>query len=125
MADPGWEFFEEINRLKHNRLLEKAKGTVRIDLTQGSVIDNWFIVIDSGDISVSREATAADAVLRTDRATFDQLASGRMNATAAIARGQVSVRGDSRLLIQLVRLFPAYPGTRDRRIVATGGRRQL
>jgi putative sterol carrier protein len=125
MTDPSREFFDEINRLGHDRLLEKAAGTLRIDLTEGSVIENWFITIDKGNISATREGMpSADAVLRADRATFEQVASGQVNATAAIARGQVSVRGDSRLLIQFLRLFPARPGTPGRRLVATGGRRQ-
>jgi putative sterol carrier protein len=118
------EFFDEINRLRHDRLLEKAAGTVRVDLTRDSVIENWFIVINAGDISVSRENMPADAVLRAEQATFDLVASGEMNATAAIARGEVSVRGDSRLLIQVLRLFPARPGVRGRRLVSAAGRRQ-
>nr|WP_203919619.1 SCP2 sterol-binding domain-containing protein [Rugosimonospora africana]GIH16009.1 hypothetical protein Raf01_41810 [Rugosimonospora africana] len=124
MTSPGREFFDEINRLGHDRLLEKATGTVRIDLTRDSVVESWFITINAGDISASRENTSVDAVLRADHASFDQIASGEMNATAAIARGQVTVRGDSRLLIQLVRLFPARPGTAHRRLVAAAGRRQ-
>jgi len=125
VASPSQEFFDEINRLGHHRLLEKATGTVRIDLTRDSVIENWFVVIKAGDISASRENTPANAVVRADQATFDRIARGEMNATAAIARGEVSVRGDSRLLIQFVRLFPAQPGSSGRRLIATGGRRQL
>ena len=125
MAGPSQEFFTEINRLGHDRLLEKATGTVRIDLTRDSAVESWFLVINAGDMKVSRDSAPAVAVFRTDRAVFDRIAGGETNATAAIARGEVTVQGDSRLLIQFVRLFPARPGTRDRRLVATGGRRQL
>jgi putative sterol carrier protein len=125
MAGPSQEFFDEINRLGHDRLLEKANGTIRIDLTRDSAVESWFLVIHAGDMSVSRDTSPADAVFRTDRSVFDRIAHGETNATAAIARGEVSVKGDSRLLIQFVRLFPARPGTGGRRLVATGGRRQL
>lgn len=119
------EFFDEINRLGHDRLLEKAAGTVRIELTHDSNVDSWLIRIDKGDISASAGSGEADAVFRTDREVFDRIAGGETNATAAIARGEVSIRGSSRLLIQLVRLFPARPGTPNRRLVAAAGRRQL
>jgi putative sterol carrier protein len=124
MTNPSRQFFDEINRLGHDQLLEKATGTVRIDLIRDSFVESWFITINAGDICASRENTSVDAVLRADYGTFDRIASGEMNATAAIARGQVTVRGNSRLLIQLVRLFPARPGTAHRRLVATAGRRQ-
>src|SRR5258706_7178765 len=118
MASAAQEFFHEISRLGHDRLLEKATGTVRIDLTSNSTVESWFITIKAGDIAASRESAAAGAVLRADRALFDRIASGETNATAAIARGEVSVRGESRLLIQLVRLFPGRAGTGGLRLRA-------
>jgi putative sterol carrier protein len=119
------EFFDEINRLGHDRLLEKATGTVRIELTHDSSVETWLIRIENGDISAFAGSGDAEATFRADREVFDRIASGETNATAAIARGEVSVRGSSRLLIQFVRLFPARPGSRNRRLVAAAGRRQL
>ncbi len=49
--------------------------------------------------------------MRADKAVFDKVASGRLNAVAAVLRGDLQVEGDWRLLVRMQRLFP---GRRER-----------
>ena len=51
----------------------------------------------------------ADAVIRCDKALFDEMATGRANATTAMLRGVLQSEGDLGLLMSFQRLFPAPP----------------
>ena len=57
----------------------------------------------------------ASCVAWCDRAVFDKVASGKLNAVAAVLRGDLQVEGDWRLLVCMQRLFP---GPRRRRSAA-------
>jgi putative sterol carrier protein len=121
-TDPTAEFFDELAQRGHEPLLRKASGSVRFDIADGKKIDRRFVVIDKGTITVSRRNTAADGVLRADRAFFDRIATGRVNAVAAVLRGELVIEGDWRLLVLVQRLFPGPPRSRGRR--AAAGRRR-
>ena len=45
-------------------------------------------------------------MLRAEKAAFDQVAGGTMNAMAATLRGAIELEGDPRLLVRIQRLFP-------------------
>ena len=111
MADRTAEFFDRLAG-RHQPLLGKAKGTVRIELANGGKTERWLVTFDKGDVTVSHKNTAADCTFRTDKASFDRIATGRMNAAAAALRGGVTVEGDWKLLVQLQRVFPGPPGQR-------------
>jgi putative sterol carrier protein len=106
LADPVNKFFDELERRGHEPLLEKAKGSLRIELTDGKKAERWLVVFDRGDISVSRDSTKADCSLTADRALFAQIVRGRANAVTAILRGEVSAEGELELLFLLQRVFP-------------------
>jgi hypothetical protein len=115
MASSAEEFFDQLSRRRHEHALERVTGTIRCDLVDGSDIDHWFLTIAEGDIAVSRNDAEADAVLRTDRALFDQLAGGEEYMLAAWLRGAASADGDLELLILFERLLPGRQGRRSRR----------
>jgi len=123
MADATAEFFEELNRRGHETLLEKARGTVRFDLKHGTKTDRWLVTIDKGDVSVSRRNVAADCTLRTDKAKFDGMARGEVNAVAAVLRGEMGFEGEPQLLVLFQRLFPGPRGARGPRRGTDGARR--
>jgi putative sterol carrier protein len=102
-------FFAELGERGHEPLLEKAKGTVRVELRRGRQVDRWLVAIDRGDVSVSHRNVAADVTLRTTRELFDGLASGEVNTMAAVLRGAVEFEGDPELLVLFQRLFPGPP----------------
>ena len=119
MADSTAEFFEALGRRRHEPLLEKTSGTVRVDLRDGKKTERWLVAISKGDLAVSRQSAAADCVISADRALFDKIASGRTNAVAAMLRGAITVEGDAPLLVSFQRLLPGPPRARRRRTPTT------
>jgi putative sterol carrier protein len=108
------EFFDELARRGHEPLLKRVRGTVRFDLVDGKKTERWLVTVDRGDIAVSRRNVGADCVLRTDRAVFEGMASGKLNAFAAVLRGEMVFAGDPRLMVALQRLLPAPPSRKRR-----------
>jgi putative sterol carrier protein len=113
--DPTRALFEDLAARGHEPLLKDASGTLRFDLVDGRRVEQWYVSVDQGDVTVSHEKAAADTVLRTDRTLFDQIASGRRNAMAATLRGELVPEGNLSLLMVFQRLFPGPPRSRARR----------
>ena len=118
------EFFEELGRRGHEPMLEKLTATVRFDLVRDGRIERWLLAVDKGDVAVSRRHARADCVIRADGALFDGLASGEVNAMAALLRGAIGVEGEPGVVVLFQRLFPGPAGSRDRRASAGYARRQ-
>jgi putative sterol carrier protein len=125
LADSASTFFEELERRGHEPVLEKAQGTLRIDLADGKKSEHWLVAFDKGEISVSRKNTKADCVLRTDRALFGRIVRGEANGVTAVLRGEVAAEGDLELLFLLQRVFatPKRP-RKAKKQAARGGRRR-
>jgi len=124
MPDATTEFFDALGRRGHEPMLEKVRATVRFDLADGGRTERWLVTVEKGDISVSRRNARADCVIRTDRALFQRLANGEVNAMAALLRGAIAVQGDPQLIVLFQRLLPSPPGSRDPRTAAGYARRQ-
>lgn len=116
--DATEQFFDELATRGHEPLLQKASGSVRIELVDGKRVDRRLIEIARGDIAVSRRTARADCVLRMEKALFDGIVTGRVNATAALLRGAMRVEGDVQLIVLLQRLFP---GSKDARHARPAG----
>ena len=116
--DPTARFFEELAARDHEHLLRKAKGSTRFDLVAGRKTDRWFVTVDKGDIAVTRQSVAGG--LRPPRGEGDvrQSGSGKLNAVAAVLRGDIQVEGDWRLLVRMQRLFPGPRSSRRKRAAA-------
>ncbi len=121
MPDSTAEFFEALGERGHEPLLAKIKGTLRFDLTHDKHLDHWRVEIDDGSVAVSREAGAADAAVRAERALFDRVVSGDANALAAVLRGTLEVDGENELLMRFQRVFPGPAARRRRRAGAPKG----
>jgi len=111
MTDATTAFFEQLGARGHEPLLEKATGTLRIELSNGKANARWFVTIRKGDVTVSHANRKADCVARMDEALFDRIVTGKENAMAAILRGLVGVEGKPQLLVLFQRLFPGPPGS--------------
>ncbi len=118
MTDSTSEFFGELGGRGHEPLLEKATGTLRFDLTDGKRTDRWLVSVKKGDVAVSHRNVRADCVVRADRALFDSVADGEVNAMAALLRGAMGVEGDVELLVLFQKLFPGPPRSRSPRHTA-------
>jgi putative sterol carrier protein len=118
-TDPTERFFEALAVYGHAPLLRKASGLTRFEIVSGRRTASWFVTVDKGDVTVSRQGDGPpDCVIRTDRALFDRIASGKVNAVAAVLRGDVAIDGDWRLLVWMQRLFP---GQQRKRRTTTAG----
>lgn len=113
MTDATTEFFEQLGARGHEPMLEKAKGTLRFDLTDGKRKARWLVAIEKGDVAVSHENAKADCVVRADKTLFDGIASGRENAMAAVLRGEIGIEGEREFLVWFQRLFPSPPRRRS------------
>ena len=108
-ASPAATFFDELERRGSEPLLRKVSGRVRFDLVDGARTDSWLVAVAAGELTVTREAGPADCTIRGDRAVFDEVAGGRMNATAAVLRGALTCHGNLELLFAIQRIFPEPP----------------
>jgi putative sterol carrier protein len=114
MPDPIKEFFEGINTRHDQRL--KAAGSVRVDLTDGSGTDSWYIRFGKGRAQASQEVCDADTVIKTNPPFFAQLIRGDANVMSAWLRNQVTVTGSVYLLDLFQRLLPGRAEALDPRI---------
>ena len=106
MTDATSEFFHGLEARGHEPRLEKVKGTLRFDLANGKRAARWLVTIDKGDIAISHKNAKADCVVRADKALFDGIAAGEINAFAAALRGLIGIEGNPELLVMFQRVFP-------------------
>ncbi|MDG4756376.1 SCP2 sterol-binding domain-containing protein [Micromonospora sp. WMMD710] len=115
MVDATTRFFEDLDRRGYEPLLAKTSGTLRIDLHEGAQTRHWLLRIDHGQLNVSQEDREADTVIGASPALFDDIATGREHGLAALLRGDMTVAGDARLVVQVERIFPGSPDARGPR----------
>jgi putative sterol carrier protein len=108
-VDMTTEFFESLSRRAHEPMLEQTVGTIRFELARNGEVDRWFVAFDKGDLSVSHQRKRADCTVRAPKRLFDGVASGKVNALAAVLRGAIEVEGNAELLTLFQRLFPGPP----------------
>jgi putative sterol carrier protein len=67
----------------------------------------WRVDVDDGTVKVAEDDTDtdADATIAASEETFQQIASGDLNATTAYMTGKLKVRGDMGAAMKLSRLF--------------------
>lgn len=106
MTEQVGELFVGLGEAGHVPLLKQASGTMLFELLGGERIERWRVIVDKGQVSVARGNGPSDCVLRADRKLFGRMAAGRVNAFAAVLRGEVTVEGDPRLLVLFQRLLP-------------------
>ena len=106
---PTDTFFHELAARQREPLLKSASGSIRFDLDGGADVTHWYVTMHNGDVAVSHRRAKADTVVRLDQETFDGMAAGRVNVTAATLRGELVPEGDLHLLLMFQRLFPSPP----------------
>jgi putative sterol carrier protein len=106
VTDEAGKLFERLGSLEQLPLARRGGGTMLFEITGGTRIERWRVTVDKGKVAVARGNGPADAVLRADRKLFSGMASGKVNAFAAVLRGAVTIEGDPRLLVLFQRLLP-------------------
>jgi putative sterol carrier protein len=109
MTDAVGTFFDELAARRHEPLVDKVSGTLCVDLADGARAERWYVTVERGDVTVTREATEPGCTIAMDRALFARMVRGEVNAMAAILRGEVIFEGDVELALMFQRLFPGPP----------------
>lgn len=114
MADAAEDFIAGLAERGHDPLLEKTQGTVRLEVRGDKKTRSWLLVLERGDVTVSRRKGEADATVRATEELFGSLLRGEANALTAFLRGDLQVEGDPTILLSLQRLFPGQQERRRR-----------
>jgi hypothetical protein len=113
MATPTENFFEELSRRGHEPRLRRMTATVRFNISDGGRTAHWRVEIAQGDIRVSRDSGKGCCGISANRAVFDGIVTGQVNAIAAMLRGALWIDGDRETWILVQRLLPGpYPARR-------------
>ena len=106
-GSPGYGFANEaIYRVAKD---PKLYGQSFFDITQGRRTERWCLQINKGALNVSTDECEADCVIGAARPLFDGIATGEVNAMAALLRGELAVSGEPELVVLCQRLFPGRP----------------
>jgi putative sterol carrier protein len=65
----------------------------------------WKVDVDDGKVSVTEGGGDADATISASEETFEQIASGDLNATTAYMTGKLKIQGDMGAAMKLQKLF--------------------
>lgn len=96
------EFFEGLeNRLDP----AKTAGMTNSYVFEIDGAGTWRVDVDDGTVKVDESGGDADATIAASEETFQQIASGDLNATTAYMTGKLKVRGDMGAAMKLSRLF--------------------
>jgi hypothetical protein len=110
MTTPTRAFFDDLARRGHLPWLETEHGRLRLELADEDCVQLWTVAFDHGDVTVDRDDSDADAVVRVDRAWFDRAVAGEEKLMPAVLRGEISLNGSYGLVVQFSRLLPGPPG---------------
>jgi hypothetical protein len=110
-ADPISDFFASLTEPGHIATFEREYATLRFEIGDRPDIQYWYVTVHDGDVTVTRQKSTADAVVRISRPTFEAIVAGRMNAQAALLRGVLSCEGSMAALMMFQRCLPGPPGS--------------
>jgi len=110
MAELDVGLLEALEERSREHPVPAVDGVVLFDVRDGDRVDEWYVTMKKGIVTVARKGGEPDCVLTGGRATFDAVLSGRANAVAALLRGAFNAQGKIILLSALQQLFPGSPG---------------
>ena len=93
MANLDERLLDALTERSQEQPVPAVDGVVRFDVRDGDRVDEWYLTIAKGVVTVSRRGGEPDCVLTGEVATFDAVLSGRANAMAALLRGAFSAQG--------------------------------
>jgi hypothetical protein len=136
-TDPISDFFARLAEPGHLATFEHEAATLRFDIPDATDtasssdlkhrdvrhrdvkhrdvkhrdVRHWHVTVHDGDVTVTRQQIAADAIVRVARPYFERIVTGRLNAQAAILRGLLTCEGSIAALIMFQRCLPGPPGS--------------
>jgi hypothetical protein len=119
-VDPISQFFANLAAPGHLATFEGHSATLRFDVHDDGQVQHWHVAVSNGDVavarqnSVTRQNKGADAVIHVERAPFEAIVTGRMNAMAALLRGVLTCEGSMAALMMFQRCLPGPPDSTGR-----------
>jgi putative sterol carrier protein len=83
----------------------KTAGMTNSYLFEIDGAGTWKVDVDDGSVKVTEGEGDADATISASEETFEQIASGDMNATTAYMTGKLKIKGDLGAAMKLQKLF--------------------
>ena len=102
MADSTREFFEGLEARVDP---SKTAGMTNSYLFDIDGAGQWKVDVDDGKVTVTEGAADADTTISASEETFQKIASGEQNATAAYMTGKLKIKGDMGAAMKLQKLF--------------------
>ena len=102
MAGTTREFFETLESRVDPA---KTAGMTSSYLFDIDGAGQWKVDVDDGKVTVTEGAGEADTTLSASEETFQKIASGEQNATAAYMTGKLKIKGDMGAAMKLQKLF--------------------
>jgi SCP-2 sterol transfer family len=113
-ADPISQFFADLAAPGHLATFEGDSATLRFDVRDASQMQRWYVAVSDGDVAVTRQNKAADAIVHIDQPPLQAIVTGRLNAQAALLRGLLTCEGSIAALMMFQRCLPGPPGSTGR-----------
>jgi hypothetical protein len=113
-SDPISEFFASLAAPGYIATFAGESATLRFDVTGGAKMQHWYVTISNGNVAVTRDNGAADAIVRIDRPYLEDIVRGRLNAQAAMLRQVLAVEGSMAALMMFQRCLPGPSGSTGR-----------
>ena len=113
-ADPVDQFFACLTEPGRIATFEGQSASLRFDVGDGPDIRSWHVRVASGEVTVTRASSPADAVVRLERRYLEAIVTGRLNAQDAILRGLLTCEGSMAALVMFQRCLPGPPGSAGR-----------
>ena len=111
-------FFSGLAEAGHLATFDRQSATLRFDILDGDQVERWHVVVNDGDVAVTRQNKPgdkrADATVRMARPHFAAMVTGRLNAMAAILRGLLTCEGSMAAAMTFQRCLPGPPGSTGR-----------
>ena len=102
MAQSAREFFETLEGRVDPSKTAGLNNSYLFDIDGAGT---WKVDVSGGKLTVTEGGGDADCVISASEETFQRIASGEQNATAAYMTGKLKVKGDMGIAMKLQTLF--------------------
>ena len=99
---PASEFFDGLESSVDESKLAGVNNSYLFDIDGAG---SWKVDVQDGNVSVTEGSGDADATISASEETFEQIASGDLNATTAYMTGKLKIKGDMGAAMKLQKLF--------------------
>ena len=103
MSDTTHAFFERLATRDYEPLLHSVSGTIHCDIEDAG---SWFVVVNNGALTVSRDTTGADCMFACSQEDFERMVMGKQHPTTLFLQGKMTITGNISLAQMFQRLFP-------------------